>query len=126
MELKSWLSAPFKFAPIPVSVLAVLLYGVVFASVLVTDQTPAVAKDLGGLNLNQAYDDLHRVSASRLHEPRFECLDLPCSTASLQRVSCYAPHPSIPDPYVQYLETRRCYVVSAWLRKWSSDESCEI
>ena len=59
----TWLSTPFKFRTVPVSVLVVVLYAVVFGSVLITDETPAIAKDLGGLNLNQAYDDLHRVSA---------------------------------------------------------------
>ena len=62
MTIKAWLAAPFKFFAIPVSVLVVLIYGTVFTSVLVTDQTPNIPKDLGGLDLNEAYKDLHVVS----------------------------------------------------------------
>ena len=62
MNLKTWFTDPFRFTAIPVSVVATLLYAVVFASVLVTDQTPDVPKNRGGLDLDQAYDDLHVVS----------------------------------------------------------------
>ena len=62
MGLKHWLNAPFKFSPVPVSVLLVFIYAVVFTSVSVTDETPSVPKDLKGLSLDKAYEDLHIVS----------------------------------------------------------------
>ncbi|KAJ3536744.1 hypothetical protein NM688_g6793 [Phlebia brevispora] len=63
MELKEWLKQPFKFTAIPVSVFAVLLYGSVFIAALLADQTAKVSKNLGGLDLAQAFDDLHRITA---------------------------------------------------------------
>lgn len=72
--LKEWLKTPFQFAAMPVSVLAVLIYGSVFTAVSITDQTPAVPKDLGGLNLSQAYENLHIVSQICL------CIPLPPET----------------------------------------------
>ncbi|KAI0688998.1 hypothetical protein BC835DRAFT_1441523 [Cytidiella melzeri] len=62
MAIKHWLAAPFKFTPVPVSVLLVLLYAAVFTSVLVTDETPDVPENLKGLNLNEAYEDLHLIT----------------------------------------------------------------
>lgn len=62
MSLKHWLTDPFKFSPVPVSVLLVLIYAVVFTSVSVTDETPSLPKDFKGLNLDKAYEDLHIVS----------------------------------------------------------------
>ena len=62
MGLTQWIAAPFKFTPIPVSVVVVLVYAIIFASVSVTDETPSVARNLGGLNLDKAYEDLHIVS----------------------------------------------------------------
>ena len=47
---------------VPVSVLLVLIYAVVFTSVSVTDETPSVPEDLKGLSLDKAYEDLHIVS----------------------------------------------------------------
>ena len=62
MGLKLWLTAPFKFSPVPVSVLLVLIYAAVFTSVSVTDETPDLPKDFKGLDLDEAYEDLHIVS----------------------------------------------------------------
>ena len=63
MALRNWFSSPFKFSVVPVSVLLVVVYGVVFTAVSVTDGTPDVPDDQKGLDLQQAYEDLHRVSA---------------------------------------------------------------
>ncbi|KAI0343578.1 hypothetical protein BDW22DRAFT_1356037 [Trametopsis cervina] len=63
MELKGWITAPFKFHPVPVSVLVFLLYAAVFTSVLVTDETPGVPKNQRGLDLCEAYNDLHAITA---------------------------------------------------------------
>ncbi|KAI0796781.1 hypothetical protein C8Q75DRAFT_742209 [Abortiporus biennis] len=56
-------TTPFKFAPIPVVVLSVLVYLLVFGFVLVKDQTQGIPKNLRGLDLDRAYDDLHRITA---------------------------------------------------------------
>lgn len=70
MELKSLVTAPFKFTAVPVSVLTLIIYGLLFTSVLVTDETPGIPVDLKGLNLNEAYNDLHRVSSGVLRHTR--------------------------------------------------------
>ncbi|KAI0090888.1 hypothetical protein BDY19DRAFT_938120 [Irpex rosettiformis] len=62
MELKHWLAAPFKFTPIPVSALLVLIYAIVFTSVSVTDETPSLPKNFGGIDLDKAYEDLHIIT----------------------------------------------------------------
>ena len=64
MATKAWIAAPFKFAVIPVSVLAVFIYAVVFGAVFLTDQTPNIPKNQDGLDLHQAYRDLHIVSTA--------------------------------------------------------------
>jgi hypothetical protein len=52
-----------SFTPGPVTLLAVIVYGAIFASVLVTDELPRVPKEKRwrGLNLTGAYGDLHVV-----------------------------------------------------------------
>ena len=89
MEWKEWLAKPFKLSPLPVSILVFLLYGGVFTAVFVTDQTPEVPKDLGGLDLQGAYDDLHRVSYNIfarwllfLRRPRYLSVDSLWSSTS--------------------------------------------
>ncbi|OBZ69777.1 Vacuolar membrane protease [Grifola frondosa] len=52
-----------KFSPIPVTVLAIILYGLVFTFALFADELPDVPKDKDGLNLDRAYENLHK----RLH-----------------------------------------------------------
>ena len=61
MAVEDWLGVMLKFRPIQVSVFTFLLYGLVFLSVLVNDQTPEVSDNLNGLNLAQTYEDLHQV-----------------------------------------------------------------
>ncbi|GJE94757.1 Zn-dependent exopeptidase [Phanerochaete sordida] len=58
-----WLTRPFHFASTPVSVLTFVIYAVVFAAVLRTDQTPDVPKNQHGLSLQKAYEDLHTITA---------------------------------------------------------------
>lgn len=62
MDWRRWLSNPFRFATSSVSILGLLLYVAVFTAVFEADRTPSVPDDLGGLDLYQAYGDLHRVS----------------------------------------------------------------
>ena len=64
MAVEDWLGVMLKFRPIQVSVFTFLLYGLVFLSVLVNDQTPEVSDNLNGLNLAQTYEDLHQVCCS--------------------------------------------------------------
>ena len=61
MAVEDWLGVMLKFRPIQVSVFTFLLYGLVFLSVLVNEQTPDVSDNLNGLNLAQTYEDLHQV-----------------------------------------------------------------
>lgn len=61
MAVSDWLTAPLRFRPVQVSIFTLLVYGLVFLSVLVNDQTPDVSDNLNGLNLTQTYEDLHQV-----------------------------------------------------------------
>ncbi|KAI0071085.1 hypothetical protein K474DRAFT_1630985 [Panus rudis PR-1116 ss-1] len=63
MGATAWLAAPFKFAPIPVSIVTFVVYGLLFFFVLITDKTPDLTHNLRGLNLTQAYEDLHKITA---------------------------------------------------------------
>lgn len=62
----NWLKAPFHFISTPVSVLAVLIYAIIFASVLYTDELYNVPKNTKGLDVDRAYADLHQVRAPGL------------------------------------------------------------
>ena len=62
MAVLDWLVKLFGFHTFSVSLLTLLVYGAIFTAVLVTDQTPNVSKDWHGLDLDQAYLDLHKVS----------------------------------------------------------------
>jgi hypothetical protein len=61
-------STVLGFRTVPTTVLVILIYAAVFSSVLVTNELPGVPKDQGGLNIHQAYTDLHQV--------RFRCSSL--------------------------------------------------
>ncbi|KAK7691951.1 hypothetical protein QCA50_005356 [Cerrena zonata] len=63
MTVHDWLIAPLRFRLAQVSIFTVLIYGLVFLSVLVNDQTPDVSNKLNGLNLTQTYEDLHHITA---------------------------------------------------------------
>ncbi|KAH9927741.1 uncharacterized protein B0H18DRAFT_1159691 [Fomitopsis serialis] len=58
----SWLRAPFHFTSAPVTVLAVLIYVVILASVLYTDELTDVPRNTKGLNVDRAYADLHQIT----------------------------------------------------------------
>ncbi|KAI0753377.1 hypothetical protein C8Q80DRAFT_1151837 [Daedaleopsis nitida] len=57
------LLSPFKFAPIPVTILTIILYVAVFASVLSYDELASVPKKLDGLSLDRAYKTLSKITA---------------------------------------------------------------
>ncbi|RDX48595.1 hypothetical protein OH76DRAFT_1352007 [Lentinus brumalis] len=57
------LASPFKFAPIPVALLALIVYLAVFASVLSFDELADVPKNLRGLDLDRGYDALSKITA---------------------------------------------------------------
>lgn len=61
MTLVQKISSVFAFRTLPTTVLASLIYLAIFISVLVTDDLPAVPKNRKGLDLDQAYSDLHKV-----------------------------------------------------------------
>lgn len=63
-KFRSWAAAPFEFTSVPVTTLTILLYGVIFALVLHTDELFDVPKDTKGLNLDRAYANLHQVCRS--------------------------------------------------------------
>lgn len=69
MEWRGRLKSPFRFSTISVSLLALLLYSAVFTAVFISDQTPGVPKDVGGLDLDGAFGDLHRVSSNIAMRP---------------------------------------------------------
>lgn len=64
--MKFWdaVSAVLGFRSVPTTVLLVLVYVAVFTTVLVTDELPAVPSNQGGLNITQAYADLHQVRSN--------------------------------------------------------------
>lgn len=61
MKLVEALSAVLAFRSIPTTILLLLFYLTVFGSVFITDNLPAVPKNTRGLDLAQAYSDLHQV-----------------------------------------------------------------
>lgn len=61
MSMSAKLASPFKFAPVPVAVLAVILYVAIFSSVLSFDELANVPKNLRGLNLDRGYEALSKV-----------------------------------------------------------------
>ncbi|KAK0456080.1 putative zinc metalloprotease [Armillaria borealis] len=62
MTLVQKISSAFAFRTLPTTVLASLIYLAIFISVLVTDDLPAVPKNRKGLDLDQAYSDLHKIA----------------------------------------------------------------
>ena len=61
MSMSAKLASPFKFAPVPVAVLAVIIYAAIFSSVLSFDELANVPKNLRGLNLDRGYEALSKV-----------------------------------------------------------------
>jgi len=61
MQFWQSISTVLGFRTVPTTILLILVYAAVFSTVLVTDELPDVPKDQGGLDLDQAYADLHQV-----------------------------------------------------------------
>ncbi|KAJ7864816.1 putative zinc metalloprotease [Mycena olivaceomarginata] len=66
MTLVEGIAKVFAFRTLPATVLAVLVYLVLFGAVQYGDRVPKVPKNQKGLDLAQAYADLHRI-AERPH-----------------------------------------------------------
>ncbi|KAJ6531240.1 hypothetical protein B0H19DRAFT_1006053 [Mycena capillaripes] len=66
MQLVEGIAKVLAFRTFPTTVLAVLVYVILFGAVLFGDQVPKVPKDQKGLDLAQAYADLHHI-AERPH-----------------------------------------------------------
>ncbi|KAJ7137774.1 hypothetical protein C8R44DRAFT_660823 [Mycena epipterygia] len=66
MQIVEGIAKVFAFRTIPTTVLTVLVYGVLFGAVLFGDRVPEVPKNQQGLDLAQAYADLHHI-AERPH-----------------------------------------------------------
>ena len=64
MHIWHSVSTVLGFRTVPTTVLLTLIYAAIFSTVLITDELPDVPKDTGGLNLDQAYADLHQVRFS--------------------------------------------------------------
>lgn len=94
MNIRDRLGSVFAFNTIPTTVLLVLVYAVILSTVLITDNLPSVPKDTRGLNLDQAWWDLHRAS----HPYKFipSNVDLSsqgvCQTSYFQ-LACQRPRP---------------------------------
>ncbi|KAI0765712.1 hypothetical protein BD413DRAFT_481922 [Trametes elegans] len=56
------LSALFKFAPVQVTLLSIIIYAAVFASVLSSDEPQRVPRNTQGLDLDRAYDVLSQIT----------------------------------------------------------------
>jgi hypothetical protein len=61
MRVFSRAKEALSFTEWPVTALAVIIYAVIFASVLVTDEPSSVPRKQGGLNITTAWRDLHEV-----------------------------------------------------------------
>lgn len=61
MSIRDRLGVIFAFNTVPTTVLLVLVYAAIFSTVLVTDNLPPVPRDTRGLDLDQAWWDLHHV-----------------------------------------------------------------
>ncbi|KIM63920.1 hypothetical protein SCLCIDRAFT_1213719 [Scleroderma citrinum Foug A] len=63
MRILDRIPAVLAFRTVPTTVALVVVYAAIFISVLLTDQIPSIPKHTRGLDLDQAYLDLHQVSA---------------------------------------------------------------
>lgn len=59
--MSGWFKASFHFASTPVSVLAALIYAIIFAAVIYTYELYDIPKNTKGLDVDRAYADLHQV-----------------------------------------------------------------
>lgn len=58
---RPWYTSALKLSPVPVSILAALLYGAAFSSVFLTDRTPDYPQNQGELSLSRAFSNLNEV-----------------------------------------------------------------
>lgn len=63
MTIGEYITSVLAFRNIPTTILILAIYIATFTSVLVTDRLPNVPKNQRGLNLTEAYADLHQVAA---------------------------------------------------------------
>ena len=61
MRILDRVSSVLAFKTVPTTVALVVVYAAIFISVLLPDQLPSIPKDTRGLDLDQAYLDLHQV-----------------------------------------------------------------
>ena len=61
MRILDRIPAVLAFRTVPTAVALVVVYAAIFISVLLTDQIPSIPKHTRGLDLDQAYLDLHQV-----------------------------------------------------------------
>jgi hypothetical protein len=86
MSIRNRVATVLGFNAIPTTILLVLIYAAIFSTVLVTDNLPSVPKDTRGLDLDQAWLDLHQVSLL------ISSLPVCCSVTLQPKVSA-RPHP---------------------------------
>ncbi|KIJ66081.1 hypothetical protein HYDPIDRAFT_110222 [Hydnomerulius pinastri MD-312] len=101
MGIRDRVAAVLAFNTIPTTVLLVLIYGAIFSTVLVTDELPGVPKNTRGLDLDQAFLDLHQVSA-RPHPFNSHANDLVRDyiRERLGDVASQYPHVEIHDDFI--------------------------
>ncbi|KAL4071336.1 hypothetical protein V8B97DRAFT_452974 [Scleroderma yunnanense] len=63
MRISNRIKAVLAFRTVPTTIALVVVYAAIIISVLLTDQLPSIPKKTRGLDLDQAYLDLHQVSA---------------------------------------------------------------
>ncbi|KAF7295517.1 Peptide hydrolase [Mycena indigotica] len=63
MQIVEAIARVLAFRTLPTTVLTITLYAALFLAILYTDEVPAVPKDQRGLNLTEAYADLHHITA---------------------------------------------------------------
>ncbi|KIJ15630.1 hypothetical protein PAXINDRAFT_176502 [Paxillus involutus ATCC 200175] len=101
MSIRNRVATVLGFNAIPTTILLVLIYAAIFSTVLVTDNLPSVPKDTRGLDLDQAWLDLHQVSA-RPHPFNSHANDLVRDYIRdrLGDVASQYPHVTIHDDFV--------------------------
>ncbi|THH09454.1 hypothetical protein EW145_g2012 [Phellinidium pouzarii] len=64
MSIRERVASVLSFRTLPVTVLTVVVYAAIYFATAITDDLPSVpaTKDQHGLNVDQAYDDLHKIA----------------------------------------------------------------
>jgi hypothetical protein len=71
MQIVEAIAKVLAFRTLPTTILVVLIYGVMLSAVVVRNQVADVPKNQMGLNLAQAYEDLHHVCTPHHHHRYF-------------------------------------------------------